>query len=166
VPTAGDVALAADTAGCEAPVRGSAARAGAAPLDGDPECDPVCDPPPSGMVGVFTGTDGVPTEGVVIPGVATVGVLAGGVTTLGVVTGGTVTDGTVADGTLTDGTVTAGTLTEGTLSEGTLTDGTEIVDPSATAVDAPTAATTAAHATRTPLNVQLLTPAPRTVFPQ
>lgn len=163
VPAPDEVAAAA-VAGCDAAPLGSAAREGDAARDGEPEFEPPGDPPPSGFLTVVTGgSDGVLTGGVVMPGVLTGGVLTGGVVTCGVVSVIVATDGTV-----TGGTVTAGTEAEGTLTDGRLTDGTTIVGrplPSATAVDAPSAATRAAHATRTPLTVQLSTPAPRTAFP-
>jgi hypothetical protein len=138
-----DVAPAAEAAaGCDAAARDAS-------VDGELECEPVGSPPPSGVVTVLTGSDGVLIVGVML------GVLTGGVVTVAVVTDGTVT------GRVTEGTVAEGTLTDGTLTDGTVTavDGTL---PSATAADAPAAATNAPHATSEPLRAQLLTPAPRT----
>ena len=144
-----DVAPAAEAApGCDAP----AARDGS--VDGELECGPVGSPPPSGVVTVLTGSDGVLIVGVML-GVITCRVVTVALVTDGTVTG-TVVEGTVAEGTLTDGTLTDGTLTDGTV---TAVDGTL---PSATAADAPAAATSPPHANSEALRVQLLTPAPRT----
>lgn len=149
---------AATAAGCDVPPRGAAARD--ASVDGEPECEPDGDPPPTGGVTVVdTGSDGVLTVGVLM--------LSCGVVTVTVATDGTVTgsvaEGTVADGTLTDGTLTDGTETDGTLTDGTETDGAGTL-PSATAADAPAAATSAPPATSEPLTVRRVTPAPRTAF--
>ena len=139
-----DVAPAAEAApGCDAP----AARDGS--VDGELECGPVGSPPPSGVVTVLTGSDGVLIVGVML------GVITCRVVTVALVTDGTVT-GTVVEGTVADGTLTDGRLTDGTV---TTVDGTL---PSATAADAPAAATSPPHATSEALRVQLLTPAPRT----
>lgn len=134
------------------PARGSAAGEGDDPVAGAPECELPVDPP---AIGVVIGVDG--TDGVLSAGVVTLGVLTDGVATVTVVTDGTVT------GTLTEGTVTDGTLTEGTLTEGTVI-AVDRTPPSATAADAPIAATSAPPATSMPLSVQPLTPAPRTAF--
>jgi len=139
-----DVAPAAEAvAGCDA------AAGRDASVDGELECEPVGSPPPSGVVTVGTGSDGV-VVGVLMPGVLTPGVVTVTLVTDGTVTG-TVVEGTVADGTLTDGRLTDGTVTA---VDGTL--------PSATAADAPAAATSPPHANSEALRVQLLTPAPRT----
>ena len=144
-----DVAPAAEAvAGCDAPAGRDES------VDGELECEPVGSPPPSGVVTVGTGSDGV-VVGVLMPGVLTPGVVTVTLVTDGTVTG-TVVEGTVADGTLTDGRLTDGRLTDGTV---TTVDGTL---PSATAADAPAAATSPPHATSEALRVQLLTPAPRT----
>ena len=139
-----DVAPAAEAvAGCDAPAGRDES------VDGELECEPVGSPPPSGVVTVGTWSAGV-VVGVLMPGVLTPGVVTVTLVTDGTVTG-TVVEGTVADGTLTDGRLTDGTVTT---VDGTL--------PSATAADAPAAATSPPHATSEALRVQLLTPAPRT----
>jgi hypothetical protein len=50
------------------------------------------------------GTEGVPSDGVVMLGVLICGVVIGPALTMGVVIGGTVTVGVVSEGTVTDGT--------------------------------------------------------------